>query len=255
MNYEYFEETTIEPTQFTIYSVPEDNSCFFRSVAHSILSQLQTSRTEHNQYYQTISSLLQPNHNYNHEQNLSELNEDVPVFKEDTESSDEEESHLAELIEINLSKNVQELIRKWIVSHQQITITELGITWSDLIQSVHDITIDEYNLYYAFPAGESIPNHVEDSKVIPERWGGYPEILALSHILEIPIYVYTAVTFNVHSQKVNTGKITSRDRAEKNVRFQLYQFVGSQYESKNTPIYLLWKKLNKKGHYYSLEKV
>ena len=37
MNYETFYKTTIDPTIFHVYSVPEDNACFYRSLAHSIL--------------------------------------------------------------------------------------------------------------------------------------------------------------------------------------------------------------------------
>ncbi len=145
-------------------------------------------------------------------------------------------------------------------------IQELSLKVKDLVISTHDMlqnyivnTIDENNISeelmleyykrYSIFAGDE-----PDDKSEYDRWGGACEQYAISEILKTPIYIYVAKKFNEKQNRIENGKIRN-NKAEKNVRLQLYQTFGEKYKNNNNGLHILYKNTkNCKGHYMCLYK-
>ena len=163
-----------------------------------------------------------------------------------------------------LARIVQDNIRNWLYKNQDKKIDDLGITYKELIEMTHELNMEEYNELYKYFAGDDDYIYQEIGKYklgikkgkpklkkvkLQNRWGGIPEQYAISEILETPIIVYTAQRYNTKTKKIDNGRIR-KNKAEKNVRFRVFQIIGDKYNK--TPITLLWKKVKQNGHYYSL---
>ena len=106
---------------------------------------------------------------------------------------------------------------------------ELGITYRDLVEDTHEIPFEHYQTLYGHFAGDLV--FIENKKkkgkkyIIEDRWGGIPEIEALSNICEIPIVIYSPQKFDDKKNKIVTGRI-QREKAEKGVRFYVRHIAG-----------------------------
>lgn len=88
---------------------------------------------------------------------------------------------------------------------------------------------------------------IKDSQILNkfDRWGSSLEAYALSELFKIPIIVYTSKKFN-HS----TGMVELGRNSEKNIRFEIMQKWGAEYEDKAPPVELLYKAHKKTADHY-----
>lgn len=233
-----FLTNTISPDLFQIEDVCPDNACLYRSIANSL-------------NYRT---------DLNVEEKLTKDNKIINDYKDIFELEDwgycgDKQTKLAKLI--------QEEAYSWLVINQDNYYNEsLNMKYKDLIEDTHDLSIEEYQIIYSYFAGDEIKVEVETSKLdkdgnsimkevlLDNRWGGLPEIVAISHLCEIPIIVYSSQKYDIKKNKIITGRIRN-EKAEKGVRFKPYMIIGKEYFNK-PPIILLWKKVKNGAHYMSL---
>ena len=145
--------------------------------------------------------------------------------------------------DIDLCKVLQNKIYKWIKNNLSLYLVDFDMTISNLITLSHECTVDEYLDRYKYFAGD------DSNSNIPDRWGSIVEQVAVSHLYDTQIIVYSPQKYDCKTNKIITGKILN-NKPEKNVRLRNIQNIGIDiYKNK---IFLLWKKYNKQGHYMSL---
>jgi hypothetical protein len=149
----------------------------------------------------------------------------------------------------NLSKELQHMIFSWISynKNKKIKYTDnLELDIETLIELIHDISYNEYLFLYKHFAG--------NFNGLPNRWGSFCEQSVLSHILKIPIIVLSLNKYDNKYDKVISGRITENLLPYHNTRFKIIQISGNEYIKQKKPIFLLWRKKNKKNleHYLSL---
>lgn len=225
--------TTINPNIFQIEDVDGDNACLYRALANSLHYRTKKDSTNY---------LSSKDKVYNN--NIK----DIYQHKDWSKSGKQQEQ---------LARNIQEKVFLWLKRNKNTIIKEFGITYEDLIESEHGLSFDEYSELYQYFAGDNIVYQDEDGESgdeLSDRWGGTPEIIALSHICKLPIQIYTSQTFNKYRNKVITGVIKN-NKPVKNVRLKLYQIIGLEYLEKGRPsIYLIWKKSTIGPHYMCMYK-
>lgn len=239
-----FQGQTISPEYFKIENVVGDNSCLYRSIANGL-------------HYRTSSG-----------EEILDINASRIHTRNYTEVYDREGWGLKGEIQELYSRKLQKMSLNWLKKHRYHKYPEIGITYSELLESVHEIPFEEYETRYSNFAGDEVYEIKDTGKIyqggkrkgkkilhkvyMDERWGGLPEQLALSNYFQIPIIIYTSQKFDNYRQKVITGRIRN-NKAEKGVRFKLYQIIGEKYLSQGVPpLLLLWKKSVNGPHYMSL---
>jgi len=143
------------------------------------------------------------------------------------------------------SSIIQNKAYNWIINNQYTFVNEFDSTIQDLIFNIHDLTFDEYKNLYKNYSGK------EYSNIENDRWGGIPEIIALSNIYKVNICVYIVQSYNLKKNKIINGTIIN-NKLNKNGRFKLL-YCTSRDEYNNT-INLLWRKKNNIEHFDSLIK-
>jgi hypothetical protein len=239
-----FQEQSISPKHFQIENVVGDNSCLYRSIANGL-------------HYRTSAG-----------EEILDINASRIHNKDYQEVYDKEGWGLSGKIQELYSRKLQQISHNWMKKNRYQKYPEIGITYRDLVESVHEIPFEEYETRYSHFAGDEVYEIKDTGKIyqrgkrkgskilhkiyMEERWGGLPEQLALSNYFQIPIIIYTSQKFDNHRKKVITGRIRN-NKAEKGVRFKLYQIIGEKYLSQDiTPILLLWKKSVNGPHYMAL---
>lgn len=237
-----FNKSTIDPERFHIEDVLSDDACFYRSIANSINYQYD--------FKDTLNSVFHKSGKWVETKGYENIDEYLWGYKGELQEE--------------LARLTQNNIRQWLYENKDKIVDDLGITYSELIEMTHELDIESYNDLYKHFAGDDdfIYKKVGQYKTgrkkgkpklkkvrLQNRWGGIPEQYAISEILETPVIIYTAQKFNTVKQKIENGKIR-KNKAEKNVRLKVFQIIGDKYNK--TPITLLWKKLKRSGHYYSL---
>jgi hypothetical protein len=228
-----FLNITISPKEFIIEDVLGDNACFYRC----------------------ISNIL-----YIYNCNINNIDDNVFNTNNYTGISF---GYYSEQQDI-LARNIQNEIVKWNFENRNREIQELSLQVKDLVISTHDMfpnyivdNIDENNISeelmleyykrYSIFAGDDTGDKGEY-----DRWGGACEQYAISEILKTPIYIYMAKKINEKYNRIENGKIRN-NKAEKNVRLQLYQTFGEKYKNNNNGIHILYKNTkNCQGHYMCL---
>lgn len=107
---------------------------------------------------------------------------------------------------------------------------------------------------------EMLKEHIRqnfDIDLYWDRWGSGVEAYALSKFLKVPIKVYSANQFNFSTNGIENGRIYQNKKPDKNVRFQLLQVWGEEFQDSAPPIELLYKKVKTKNnqhieHYMAL---
>ena len=236
-----FVSNSLDPSIFQVEDVVSDNACFYRSIANNIgfmnsSNNLSLEYLKHNlgklHYHQDVDSFYQHN-DWGFE-------------------GDEQD---------NIAREIQQMAVDWISKRGNIRAPlpkdAPAITIAELVMMVHDISYDEYIETYQHYAGDLVITEDSDNdiEILEDRWGGYPEQLALSECLKIPIIVLSAQKYDSRLDKIITGRIY-RNKPIKGVRFKIYQTSGLDYISKKNKmspvIYLLWKKTKNGDHYMSL---
>lgn len=144
------------------------------------------------------------------------------------------------------SSIIQNKAYKWIINNQYTYIDNFNSTIEDLIFNIHDLTFKEYRDLYKNYSGKEYINVEND------RWGGIPEIIALSKIYKVNICVYIVQSYNLKKNKIINGTIIN-NKLNKNGRFKLLYCTSNNDEYNNT-INLLWRKKNNIEHFDSLLK-
>jgi len=226
-NLDLFNASTIDPKNFKIYDVNGDNSCFYRCIVNILYTYFDENM---------INTILNINDNF---KKFSFLDmDDEEIF----------------------SNEIRCFIANWIWENRYKYIDELDMYVKDLVLNTHPFLYDFINDF----------NHIDDSNSFIDldeflvnkykeiytnlydnefdKWGGAVEQYCISEIFEIPVNVYVFKKFNKNKNRIENGKIRN-NKAERGVRFKLYQKFGSKYNNNNT-IYLLYKNTKRcDGHY------
>ena len=216
MSAEEFFDNTIEPSEIKIDNVIGDNACLYRAVANSLYF---------NSPFRTISTIIR--------KKIFNKNKKVDdIYGEYSDDQDE------------FARNIQELILEYVKSNKFKKIKMFGdMEIVNLIKLFHNIEYDEYIEIYDIFAGDYC-----DNIQIDDRWGSILELYIISDIFKIPIIIFNSQKWDFVKNKIVNGKI-SRNRCEKNVRLRISSIIGKEYLNYNNPICLIWKILNKSGHY------
>jgi hypothetical protein len=228
---------TISTKHFQIEDVNSDNACFFRALANSFcFRSFYMSANEICRYAKT---------QYGNHKKPSDL-----FGHAEWGYSGEEQEKLA--------RRLQQHAYRWIKSNKNKVIewgqTGFECSVSDLVQMTHEIDIEDYLFSYRVFAGDDLPEKMETihDVIYGDRWGGFIEQVALSHVYRVPIVVLSAHRYDTKKNKIMNGTIY-RNKAYRDVYFKLYQTSGMEYLSEEKPpIFLLWKKINRQPHYMSL---
>ena len=141
------------------------------------------------------------------------------------------------------SSTIQSKSYNWIINNRYTFINEFDLSMEDLIFNVHDLTFEEYKNLYKKYSGKEYKNIGND------RWGGIPEIIALSEIYKVNINVYIVQSYNLKKNKLIKGTIIN-NKLNKNGRFKLLYSTSRDKNNKN--VNLLWRKINNIEHFDSL---
>ena len=239
-----FNLETIDPSLFHIEDVLNDNACFYRAFANCIHY---TSGSDHLDKLKILE-------NYGELKPIEHVYENILW------------GYSGEYQE-NLARHLQATAYKWIIENISKHLDEYNMSIDIMVCLIHDINMDEYIDRYKYFAGDKVISKIDTGKVyksgkkkgkpiyyndeLDERWGGTPEQIALSEHYNIPIIILTSQKYDTTKKKIITGKIRN-NKPEKNVRFRLVQIIGERFLTTTLPIYILWKKTNKLGHYMSL---
>jgi hypothetical protein len=241
---ETFHLETIDPSLFHIEDVLNDNACFYRAFANAL-------------HYSCLDINLEEIKILKNYGKLKPIDE---VYENIEWGYDGEEQEA-------LARYLQKMAYHWILENVSKNLEEYDMSIETMILLTHDIDIGEYTDRYKYFAGDKIIIKINTGKVyksgrnknkpvfyneeLEDRWGGTPEQIALSEHYNIPIIILTSQKYDTAKNKIVTGKIR-KNKPERNVRFRLVQIIGERFLPTTQPIYILWKKTNKLGHYMSL---
>ena len=187
---------TISPKETTIVDVDGDGACLYRCMINFLCK-----NSEFVKIYINFQLLFQ--------------NTDSKIFNNFLEGDENE------IIETNLARSLQELIRQWVEKNIDDPIL------INLIDLDHDILIKEYvNLYKIF-SGEPDYLLIESGEVykkgrnkgkpktekiiIQDRWGGFPELYVFSKMYNVNVSVYTLNKICKKTNKLKACTLRSKD--------------------------------------------
>lgn len=232
---EYFINNTIDPNEFVINNVIGDNSCLYRSLANYIFYAVPSMDIKHIKEFKKWGDV-----------------KDISVVLKYLGYQSYQQEYIARLVQQKIVKYARD-------NPDKILTDDIGISIKDYIPVIHDISYDEYIQAYSTFAGEKIDenkNNMEDDIINCDRWGSNLELLIISDLLKCPIVIFTSQRYNLNKNKIETGIINSNiinglpvSKPHKNVRLKVLQVIGKEYIHNKLPIYLIWKKHKKLGHY------
>lgn len=85
-----------------------------------------------------------------------------------------------------------------------------------------------------------------------DRWGSGAEAYALSQFFKVPIIVYAPKRFNFKTNRIENGRMYKTVKPDRNVRFQVLQIWGSEYQDTAPPIELLYRKMKGNIEHYMI---
>lgn len=215
-----FIENTIDPIHFTIQDVENDNACFYRAVANYI-------------YYAVPHTKVANIKRFYSWGNIKTENSNLGRYSE---------------VQDNIARFVQDKILKYIMKHPEEIIPATGMSIRDSIELIHEISYEEYNIYYSVFAGDiDMEQDLEQEEFYVDRWGSIIEQYVISKIMKCPLVVFNSQRYDTKCNKISNGKIIN-GKAHPDVRLKLYTIVGQEYLPK-LPIFLIWREYHKNGHY------
>ena len=119
------------------------------------------------------------------------------------------------LIHKNINtKTLQAQAVNWVIKNKDYYLLDYDLTLEDLVLYTHNFnSFDKYiTNYKIYCAGKNNNNNI--------RWGGTPELIALSNIYNININVYTGKCYNKKQNKLIKGIIIN-NKPRKDYRFML----------------------------------
>lgn len=224
---EEFTRQTINPKLFEIQNVPDDNACFYRSIANYM-------------YYATPHSNITMLKRFYGWGKTKDIISVINIMK----PYSNEQNELAEFIQSKICKYIRE--------HSYKILPQTGMSIEKSIELIHEITLGEYLSYYGVFAGDIDMNQdLEDEDYYVDRWGSIIEQYVVSRIIEAPVIVLNSQKYDTVYNKISNGKIVN-NRANKDVRFRITAIIGEEYIGKKLPIFIVWREYYKKGHYMSI---
>ena len=239
-----FMVNTIEPCLFQIEDVNTNNACLYKSLANCL-------------HYRSVDLDSLPTLNENDKTNENSYKD---VFEDQEWGYDGEKQE-------QFARIIQDKSYQWLLENKDDYYnTELGMSYADLIEDTHNLTMSEYEDLYSNYAGDKIKIPMSTNKLdsdgneivkmvfMENRWGGSPELMAISKICKMPIIIYGSQKFCNYRNKIILGRIRG-EKAEKGVRFKPLKVIGQEYiDEKNSrpPMFLLWKNSKHGAHYMSL---
>jgi len=141
------------------------------------------------------------------------------------------------------TKVLQAQAIKWVNINRNLYLPNFSLTLEDLVLYTHnfddfDDYIDTYKIYSGKPTTNT-----------PDRWGGVPEIIAISNLYNINVNVYSGESYNKKLNKIIKGTIIN-NKPRKDFRFKL--IMTTLREESNNTINILWTKTNKFSHFDAL---
>ena len=234
-NQSQFNNQTIDINNYYIRDVDNDNSCFYRSIILSL-------------YY--ISPNLYSNLKYILTNNRYNVGNIVKI--NDMKSID----NLDNKIYIEMCKDLQEVIRKWVIQNYEKYIEEVNMRVIDFLKYTHNLemygdkeALELYSDRYKYYSGDEI--EFDKDLEINDRWGGSLEQYVVSAIFKLPVVTYVAKKYNKTFERIENGKIKN-NRGEKGVRLELYQIFGGKYLNSLYKINILYRIKEIHQHYMCL---
>lgn len=119
------------------------------------------------------------------------------------------------LIQPNINtKTIQAQAVNWIIKNKNLYLSNYSLTLEELVLYTHQLdSFDNYISLYKIYSGKSVSN-------IQNRWGGTPELIALSNIYNIIINVYTGKSYNKKTNKIIKGTVIN-NKPRKDFRYKL----------------------------------
>ena len=92
----------------------------------------------------------------------------------------------------------------WIIKNKNLYLSDFDLTMEDFVLLTHNLSsfqeyIDTYKIY----SGKN------DFSITNNRWGGTPELIALSHIYNININIYTGNSYDKNRNKIIKGNVSN----------------------------------------------
>lgn len=143
------------------------------------------------------------------------------------------------LVKPNLNtKIIQAKAVNWIIENQNLFLYDFHMT-------VKELTLLNHNLYNF---QEYISNYKIYSKnTSSDQWGGIPELVALSHIYKINIFIYAPKAYNKKNNKIIKGTIINYS-PRKDLRFH---HIISIIENKSIfTIHILYTKIKHNVYHF-----
>lgn len=219
-----FNHQTIDPSLFTISDVICDNACFYRAIANYI-------------YYATPHDNLtniKRFYSWGNTKSVEKVNSKMGQYSK---------------IQNNLAEFIQRKIVDYVEKHKDSILPQTGMSIENSIALIHELTLDEYLLYYDVFAGDIDLNQCIGSEEFHiNRWGSIIEQYVISKIIGCPIIVFNTQRFDTRNNKIVNGKIRN-NKAEKGVRLRVSAIIGESYMMKKMPIFLIWREYLNNGHY------
>jgi len=148
------------------------------------------------------------------------------------------------------TKTIQAQAVNWIIINKYFYLYEYDLTIEDFVLFTHNLSsfqeyIDTYKIY----SGKT------DYNITNNRWGGTPELIALSYIYNININVYTGNSYDKNRNKIIKGTIIY-NKPRKDFRFKLLLNTNNNSEDNNDNVFniLYTRYKNNSSHFDALLK-
>ena len=143
------------------------------------------------------------------------------------------------------TQKIQKQAVKWIEKNKKLYLNNFNMTIEEYVLFNHNLdNIKDYINYYKVYSGDNNDN-------IPiERWGGIPELVALSYIYKININIYTGKTYQSNKKKIIKGAMIN-NKPRKDFRYQLLLSTTKNNENNKT-LNILYYENKYMKHFYAL---
>jgi hypothetical protein len=142
------------------------------------------------------------------------------------------------------TKIIQSQAVNWIIKNKELYLPNYNLTVEDYVLYTHQFdNFDEYVETYKKYSGKTYENISHD------RWGGIPELIALSYIYNININIYTGKSYNKNKNKIIKGTIIN-GKPRKDFRYQL--LLNTTRNEFNNTYNILYIQNGKSSHFVGL---
>ena len=117
---------------------------------------------------------------------------------------------------------IQSKAVKWVIDNKEKYLKSFFSTMEEIVLDNHQIdNFEEYIERYKTYSGKD--------NLDVDRWGGIPELIALSEIYNIDINVYGIQSYDKKKSKIIKGRITN-NKLNKSTRYKLLYSTRQEYD-------------------------